>query len=94
MKHDENFPSIIEIKKLDPKFAKAKTEDIKKIIDSLDPIEATGPDDISIKVIKIASKVVDSHLTKVISRNIELNRFSDLLKVPLEGPIYKKEERC
>ena len=64
LKHYENHPSIIEIKKLAKTsksftFPKAKTEDINKITDSLNPKKATGPDDIPIKIIKTASKIVD-----------------------------------
>ena len=98
MKNYENLQSIIEIKnivKVSEKFAfpKAKTEDINSIIKSLNPKKATGPDGIPIKIIKIATNIIDSHLTNLINRDIELNKFSENAKVASVRPIYKKDER-
>ena len=96
MKHYENHPSIIEITKLAKiglcfTFPEAKTE-INKIINSLNPKKATGPDCIPIKVIKTASKIVDSHLTNVINEDTELNSFSEFAKVASVDPYIKKKE--
>ena len=58
MSKHENHPSILEIKKLANtkeifSFPKAKTEEINKIINSLNPKKATGPDGIPIKIMKL-----------------------------------------
>ena len=73
MKH-ENHPSIIKIKKLAKTnesftFPKVKTEDINKMINSLNRKKATGHDGIPTKVIKTASKIVDSHLNDAINHH-------------------------
>ena len=69
-------------------FFNAKTEDINKIINSLDS------DSIPIKVIKTATKIADSHLTNVLNEDRELNSFSEFAKVVSVRPLYKKGERC
>ena len=83
VKHYENHQSITENKKLARvnqsfRFPKAKTKNIVKIINSLNSKKATGPDGIPMKVIKTASKIMDSHLTNVINQDLELNSFSEL----------------
>ena len=60
----------------------------------MNPKKATCPDDLPIKVIKIASKIVDSHLTNLIHQEIELNSFSEFAKVASIRPLYKKEGKC
>ena len=67
-----NFPSIIKIKeivkeKLIFDFPEATTEDINKIIKSLNPNKASGPDIIPLKTIKTAANVIDSHLVYIIT---------------------------
>ena len=94
LKH-ENHPSTEEIKKLAKTnesftFPKAKTEDITKIIKSLNPQQTTGPEDIPYRVIKTASKIVDSHLTNVINQDIESNSFSEFAKAASVRPLHKK----
>ena len=98
LKHYENHPSIKEIKKLVKKnetftFPKAKTEDINKIINSLNPKKATGPDSIPIKIIKVASKIIDSHLTNAINEDLDIDNYSDSGKIASVKPLYKKDER-
>ena len=95
LKHYENHPSTEEIKKLAKTnesftFPKAKTEDINKIIKSLNPQQTTGPEDIPYRVIKTASKIVDSHLTNVINQDIESNSFSEFAKAASVRPLHKK----
>ena len=94
LKHYENHPSIIEIKKLAKTnqsftFPKTKTKYI-KIINSLNRKKATGTDEIPIKAIKTASKIEDSHLTNVINEGIAVNSFSESTKVASVRPLYKK----
>ena len=94
LKHYENHPSIIEIKKLAKTnqsftFPKTKTKYI-KIINSLNRKKATGTDEIPIKASKTASKIEDSHSTNVINEGIALNSFSESAKVASVRPLYKK----
>ena len=44
-------------------FPTGKVEDINKIIKSLNPRKATGPDGIPGKILKIARNVFDPHIT-------------------------------
>ena len=50
-------------------------EDINLIIKSLNPRKATGPDCIPLKVIKFASNVTDSHLCKIIIKDLEKDKY-------------------
>ena len=55
-------PSIIKIKEIVKEntifnFPQATTEDVNKIIKSLNPIKATGPDHIPLNIIKTAANV-------------------------------------
>ena len=53
-------------------FPKANTEDIKTIMNSLNPKNTTGLDGIFIKVIKTASKIADFHLTNVTNQDTDV----------------------
>ena len=64
-------------------FPTAKVEDINKIIKSLNPRKATGPDGIPVKILKIARNVIDSHLTNIINIDIKENKFSEDAKLLL-----------
>ena len=74
-------------------FPEANTEDINKIIKSLNPNKATGPDRITLKIIKTDAKVIDSHLAHIINKDLKENKFSENFKTALVGPIYKKDGR-
>ena len=74
-------------------FPEANTEDINKIIKSLNPNKATGPDHIPLKIIKTAANVIDSHLAHIINKDLKENRFSENAKTALVRPIYKKDDR-
>ena len=52
-----------------------------------------GSDEISIKVTKTASKIVDSHLTNLIKQDEGLNNFSVFPKVASVIPLYKKDKQ-
>ena len=58
-------------------FPEANTEDINKIIKSLNPNKATGPDHIPLKIIKTAANVIDSHLAHIINKDLKENKFSE-----------------
>ena len=93
-----NHPSLIKIKeivkeKLILDFPVASTEDINKIIKSLNTNKATGPDPIPLKIIKSAANVTDFHLAYIINKDIKENEFSENATRTLTRPIYKKDDR-
>ena len=55
------------------------------------PRKATGPDFISLKVIKFASDVINSHLYNIIIEDLEKNKYSEEPKTALVRPIFKKK---
>ena len=63
------------------------------MIKSSNPRKATGPNGIPVKILKIARNVIDSHLTNIINRDIEENKFSEDAKTALVRPLYKKKDR-
>ena len=71
----------------------AATRDINKIINSLSPDKATGPDDIPAKFVKLSANVIDSDLANIIIKDIDLNCYSENAKISSCRPIFKKDER-
>ena len=70
-----NHPSTIYIKEIVKKkpicdFPEATTEDTDKIVKSLNPNKATGPDRIPLKIIKTPANVIYSHLAYVINKDL------------------------
>ena len=51
------------------------TEEINKIIKSLNSNKATGPHHIPITIIKTATNVIDSHLAHIINKDLKENKF-------------------
>ena len=93
-----NHPSIIKIKEIAKEkpifdFPEATSKDINKIIKSLNPNKATGPDRMSLKIIKNAANVTDSHLAYIINKDLKENEFSENAKTALVRPISKKDDR-
>ena len=91
----KNHPSIIKIKECSKNltrfdFPKPTAADISLIIKSLNPKKATGPDGIPIKTIKYASNAIDSHLSNIIAKDLEINKYSEEPKTALVRPIFKK----
>ena len=71
-----NHKSITKIKEIVKKktifdFTEATTEDINKIIKSLNPNKAIGPDHIPLKIIKTAANVIASHLAHIRNKDLE-----------------------
>ena len=98
LKTIEITPSIIKVKeivkeKLIFDCPEATTEDINKIIKSLNPNKAVCPDDISLKIIKTAANVMNSHLMHIINKDLKENKFSENAKAVLVRPKYKKDDR-
>ena len=63
----------------------ASVGEINKIIKSLNPKKATGPDKIPVKI--------DSNLTNIINNDLSNNALSDFAKLASVRPIYKKDDR-
>ena len=97
LKHYGNLRSVSKIKRNQNEtqnfdFPTAEVEDINKIINSLNPRKATGPDGIPVKILKIARNVIDSHLTNIINRDIKGNKFSEDVKTAPVRPLHKKND--
>ena len=82
-----NHPSIVKIKKSIFDFPEATTEDINKIIKSLNRNKATGPDRIPLKIIKTATNVIDSHLAYIANKDLKENKFWENAKAALVIPV-------
>ena len=98
LKHYEYHPSVSKIKRNQNKtlnfdFPTAEVEDINKIIKSLNPRKVTAPDDIPVKISKIARNPIDSHLTNIINRDVKENKFSEDAKTALVRPLRKKNDQ-
>ena len=74
-------------------FSTAKVDEINKRIKPLNPREATGPDGIPVKILKIARNVIVSHLTNIINRDIKEDKFSEDAKTAFVRSLYKKIDR-
>ena len=94
----KNQPSIIKIKECSKNltrfdFPKPTAADISLITKSLNPKKATGPDGIPIKAIKYASNAIDSHLSNIIAKDLEINKYSEEPKTALVRPIFFKKRK-
>ena len=95
----EHHPSIelikenIQKEKNEFNIKAASVGQINKIIKGLNPKKATGPDKIPVKIVKLATSVIDSHLTNIINNDLSNNAFSDSAKLASVRPIYKKDDR-
>ena len=77
----KNHPSLIQIKEQfkhsnSSDFLKATVKAVTSIMQSLHTKKARGPDSIPIKVIKISSKVINSHACNIINIDLEKIRYS------------------
>ena len=95
----KNHLSIISIKnELHPtaevKIKAAAVDQISKIIRSLDTKKATGPDKISVKIVKMSAYIIDQQLTNKIDNDLLKKLLSDSAKIASVRPIFKKGERA
>ena len=95
--NNRSDPSIIKIKegvkeKNISDFPDDSTKDINKIIKSLNPNKATGPDRIPLNIIKTGAHVIDSHLAYIINKYLNENKFSKNAQA-LVKLVYKKGDR-
>ena len=92
----ENHPSMIKIKSSDETtqlfdFNFVNSDDISKIINSMDSIKKTNGA-ISIKIVKLANKKICNDLANCINECIKQNKFRNELKIADITPIFKKED--
>ena len=64
---------------------------VKKLIDSLNPKKATGPDKISPRVLTASSEVLAVPLTNLINHCITIHAWTSLWKRSNVSPVYKKD---
>ena len=67
------------------------TQDINKTINLLNTEKATGPNEIPVKVIKLSANVIDSHLSNIINKDIDLNCYSKNAKVGNVRDLFSKK---
>ena len=91
----ENHPSIIKIKSsveitqlFDFNFV--SSDDISKIINSMDPTKTTSGA-IPIKIVKLANKQIYKDLVNGINKCITQNKYRNELKIADITPVFKKE---
>ena len=72
----------------------ATVDQISKIIISLNAKKATGPDKISVKIVKMSAYIIDQQLTNIIDNDLLRKSFSDSAKIASVRPIFKKGERA
>jgi hypothetical protein len=65
------------------------TYEIGKIINSLKPINTTGYDDISSRIIKVSAPYIISPLTYICNASLSTGIFPDRLKYAIVKPIHK-----
>ena len=71
------------------------TEDyVQKQISSMSVGKATGPDGISVKMIKIASPYIIRSLTHIFNSSIRCNQYPKDWKQALVTPIHKGGDKC
>ena len=98
IKKFETHSSIVEIKKniniLEKSTIKEATvSDINTLLKSVITEEATGPDNILPKLVKLSANVIDSHLCNIINEVLQNSSFLDAAKIASARPIYKKKYR-
>ena len=63
------------------------------MIKGLNPNKATAPYKFPVKIVKLATSVIDSHLSNIINNDLPNNAFSDYAKLASVRSIYKKDDR-
>ena len=63
------------------------------MIKGLNPKKAAAPYKFPVKIVKLATSVIDSHLTNIINNDLSNNAFSDSARLASVRPIYKKDDR-
>jgi hypothetical protein len=64
-----------------------------KEINSLSPYKSSGPDDISVKIIKLCPNIFAENLALIFNRSIEIGQYPTLMKVAKVIALFKKGDR-
>ena len=94
---DENHPSIVEINKMsrehfyeDFDFKSIPENFVDKQIAKLSNKKATGFDQISPKILKLAKPAIEKPITLLINKSLETSEFPNSLKIAQVVPVHKK----
>ena len=68
--------------------------EIEILINSLNPNKATGPDNISNRMLKAVAKEISVPLSILFNRSFAEKVFANSLKVSNVLPLYKKDDKC
>ena len=99
VKTNEHYPSIklikahIQKENNDFNIKAASLGQINKIFKGLNPKKATGSDKIPVKIVKLATSVIGSHLSNIINNDLSNNAFSDSAKLASVRSVNKKYDR-
>ena len=74
-------------------FIETSEEEVAKLFKNLDVKKASGPDGISNRMLKIASKAISAPLCKLFNMSLRLAKFPSKWKEANVTPIYKKNDR-
>ena len=98
----KNHPSIVKIKSevgskswSDSDFSRnilVISDEVEKVLNSLNSEEAAGTDRLSIKLVKLATEVLSKPLSIAMNNNITLSTFPDRAKVAIVVPTDKKTD--
>ena len=95
---ENNHPSIDRIRKNVPKininfdFKPTNTDTISKLVNKINIKKATGVDQISCKLLKAGSPVLNKHLTTLLNNTIKHSQFPNRLKEAQVVPLHKKND--
>jgi hypothetical protein len=95
---ESNHPSIDRIRKNIPKnnidfdFKPTNTDTITKLVNKINIKKATGVDQISYKLLKAGSPVLNKHLTTLLNNTIKHSQFPNRLKEAQVVPLHKKND--
>ena len=92
-----NHPSIIEIKKKVStikstfKFKETNKEEVKKIINGLNPNKSEAENDLPAKIIKLFPNTFADCFSKAINDSFSTGRFPNISKLAVVTPVHKKK---
>ena len=72
---------------------KPTASDVNKMIKSLDPNKATGPDGFPAKFVQMPTTFIDCHLSNIITCDISKTKYSECAKIATVRPVFKKDDR-
>ena len=95
---ENNHPTIDRIRKNAPKnnidfdFKPTNTDTITKLVNKINIKKATVIDQISCKLLKAGSPVLNKHLTTLLNNTVKHSQFPNRLKEAQVEPLHKKKD--